>query len=38
MTILQANILGVEGRAITMEMALRIIEGWLARRESHDVW
>ncbi len=33
MTIPRANILGVEVSAINMAMALRAIEGWIARRE-----
>jgi N-acetylglucosaminyldiphosphoundecaprenol N-acetyl-beta-D-mannosaminyltransferase len=36
-TIPQANILGVKVSAITMEMAVHTIEGWIARRESHYV-
>jgi N-acetylglucosaminyldiphosphoundecaprenol N-acetyl-beta-D-mannosaminyltransferase len=37
MTIPRANILGVEVSAIDMEMALRTIEAWISRRESHYV-
>jgi len=37
MTIPQANILGVKVSAIDMEMAVRTIEDWIARRESHYV-
>jgi N-acetylglucosaminyldiphosphoundecaprenol N-acetyl-beta-D-mannosaminyltransferase len=37
MTILTANILGVEVSAIDMEIALRTIEGWISRQESHYV-
>jgi N-acetylglucosaminyldiphosphoundecaprenol N-acetyl-beta-D-mannosaminyltransferase len=37
MTILTANILGVEVSAINMEIALRTIERWISRQESHYV-
>src|ERR671922_2584777 len=37
MKIPRANILGVEISAINMEMALRTIEGWISRQESHYV-
>jgi N-acetylglucosaminyldiphosphoundecaprenol N-acetyl-beta-D-mannosaminyltransferase len=37
MTIPRANILGVGVSAIDMAMALRAIEGWIARREPHYI-
>jgi N-acetylglucosaminyldiphosphoundecaprenol N-acetyl-beta-D-mannosaminyltransferase len=37
MTILRANILGVGVSAVDMAMALRAIEGWIARREPHYI-
>jgi N-acetylglucosaminyldiphosphoundecaprenol N-acetyl-beta-D-mannosaminyltransferase len=37
MTIPRANVLGVGVSAITMEMALRTIDAWIARQEHHYV-
>jgi N-acetylglucosaminyldiphosphoundecaprenol N-acetyl-beta-D-mannosaminyltransferase len=37
MTIPRANILGVGISAINMEMALRTIDAWIARRDPHYI-